>query len=326
MRAWVVDHHGEPADVLELAEVPSPPVGPGEVRVRVHAAAVGLPDVFLCRGSYAFSPAMPFTPGQEVCGTVVEVGDGADVAIGTRVMGVTAFVDGRGGFAEESVLGATNAFAVPDAMDDAHAAGFRIGSSTAWIGLVRRGALQAGETLVVLGAAGGSGVAAVQLGRALGARVLAVVSDAEKARLATELGADGVVDRSQVDVKDAVLVATDGRGADAVYDPVGGAAGEATLGYLAPGGRYLAVGFAAGRWPHFDVARVVGRNLSIVGVYAGGLTRDEQLADHEALMALVDAGALRSPVRSLVPFDDAPTALTAVATGAVVGKSVLQVP
>jgi NADPH2:quinone reductase len=279
-----------------------------------------MPDVFLCRGTYAFSPTIPFTPGQEAAGVVTAVGGDVDVEVGTTVMGVTAFVDGRGGFAEQTVMAATNAYAVPSGMDAAHAAVFRIGSSTAWIALVRRAAIAAGEHLVVLGAAGGSGAAAVQLGCALGARVIAVVGDPEKAARCRELGAEVVIDRARSDVRASVLDTTGGRGADVVFDPVGGAAGEDALRWTASGGRYLAVGFAAGRWPTIDVARLVGRSCSVLGVYAGAYDRAEQEADHAALVRLVESGALRSPVTRTVPFEDVPAALEVVARGDAIGK------
>ncbi|HEY8217310.1 MAG TPA: alcohol dehydrogenase catalytic domain-containing protein, partial [Acidimicrobiia bacterium] len=147
MRAWQVAAHGEPRDVITLREVVPPVPARGEVLVDVRAAAVGLPDVLMCRGSYAFSPPLPFTPGQEVCGVVAGVGDGARFGIGDRVLGVTRFPSGHGGFAEQTVLGATSIFRVPETMDDADAAGFSIGWSTAWVALVRRARLQAGEHL-----------------------------------------------------------------------------------------------------------------------------------------------------------------------------------
>jgi NADPH2:quinone reductase len=325
MRAWMVERNGEPADVLRLVDREPPTPGPGELCVDVSAAAVGMPDVFLCRGTYAFSPTIPFTPGQEAAGVVTAAGDGVTLEVGTRVTGVTAFVDGRGGFAEQTVIAAANAYPVPDEMDDAHAAAFRIGSSTAWIALVRRAVVAPGEQLVVLGAAGGSGLAAVQLGHALGARVLAVVAGSEKAAACRELGADVAIDRELSDVRDAVLDATDGRGADVVFDPVGGAPGEDAMRWIADGGRYLAVGFAAGRWPTVDVAHLVGRNFSVLGVYAGAYDRAENEADHAALLALVATGALRSPVTRTMAFDEVPAALELVATGASIGKVVVSV-
>jgi NADPH2:quinone reductase len=324
VRAWQVDRHGEPRDALHLIDRPVPVPGPGELLVDVHAAAIGMPDVFMCRSTYAFSPPVPFVPGQEVCGVVRAAGDGVDLTPGSRVMGVTSFYDGRGGFAEQTIVPAHSAYRVPDSMSDVDAASFRIGYSTAWIGLVRRGRIEPGEWLLVLGAAGGSGATAVQVGHALGARVIAVAAGSDKLAFCARMGADALVDRTTDEVADAVLAATDGRGADVVYDPVGGAAATTALRALAPGGRFLAVGFASGTWVQADTHDLVRRNQSLVGVYAGGYTRDENEVDHEALLALAADGRLDT-FTTTSAFDDLPAAMEAVAAGTVIGKLVVQV-
>jgi len=324
VRAWQVDRHGEPRDALRLVDRPSPVPGSGELSVDVTAAAIGMPDVFLCRSTYAFSPPVPFVPGQEVCGRVRAAGDDVDWAPGTRIMGVTSFVDGRGGFAEQTIVPAHSAYRVPDAMSDVDAASFRIGYSTAWIGLVRRGRIESGEWLLVLGAAGGSGATAVQLGRALGARVIAVAAGPEKLAFCGRMGADVLVDRTRDEVADAVRAATEQGGADVVYDPVGGDAATTALRVLAPGGRFLAVGFASGAWVRAETHDLVRRNQSLVGVYAGGYTREENEADHEALLALAGDGRLGS-FATTVEFGDLPAAMEAVAAGTVVGKVVVDV-
>lgn len=324
MRAWVVPRVGAPGDVLQLEERDEPTPGPGELRLRVRAAALGLPDVRLCRGSYPFRPAVPFVAGQEVCGIVDAVGEGVEVPLGQRMMAVTNFFDGRGGFADTTIARAESAFRVPATMDDVDAACFRIGYSTAWIGLVRRGALRTGEWLLVLGAAGGSGLAAVRLGHALGARVIAVVAGDAKRQLCASAGAEEVIDRSTVPVVEAVNALTRGRGVDLVYDPVGGAGAGATFECLARGGRLLAVGFASGSWVEADIGRLVWRNASLVGVYAGGSTRDELEEDHEALLALADDGKLGGATK-VVPFDALPDALDAVDRAQAVGKLVVDV-
>ena len=181
MRAWQVQGVGEPLDVLHLIELEPPQPGPGQVRIRVTAAGIGLPDVFMCRGTYPLPPPLPFTSGQEATGTVTAVGEGGDIPLGSRIMCVTMFWQGCGSFAEECLVAADSAFAVPDGLTDAEAAGFWIPHLTGWIGLVDRGQIAAGDWLAVLGAAGGSGIAAIQLGHALGAQVIAVVSDEERA-------------------------------------------------------------------------------------------------------------------------------------------------
>ncbi len=321
MRAWQVGRHGEPADALELVEADPPAPAPGQLRVAVRAAALGLPDALMCRGAYPLTPTLPFTPGQEVAGVVLDSG-GTRFAAGTRVMGVTHFVDGVGGFAEETIIDAANAFSVPDGMSDADAATFRIGYPTAWIALVRRGHVVEGDDLLVLGAAGGSGAAAIQVGASLGARVIAVAAGAAKCAYCETLGAEIVIDRREVDVSVAVRELTDGRGVDVVFDPVGADAGGEAVGLLARGGRFLAVGFAAGRWPTIDVARLVGRNASALGVYVGAYSRLEHETDHASMLALVETGRLRTCVTTTVGFEAIPAALTVLARGEVIGKTV----
>ena len=299
-----------------------PDPGPGEVRIRVLAAAIGMPDAFMCASTYALTPSLPFVPGQEVCGIVDAVGEGVDLTIGTRVMSVTSFTDGRGGFAEYTIANAGTVFRVPDDMGDVDAAAFRIGYSTAWIGLVRRGALVAGEWLLVLGAAGGSGATAMQLGRALGARVIGVAAGADKLAYCAGLGAEVLIDRTTQSVPEAVLGATGGHGADVIYDPVGGDPAQASLRCIAPFGRILAVGFASGRWVEVNTVHAVRRNYSLVGVYAGGFTRAQADDDHEAMLELVAAGKLATFAHAW-PFDDLPSAVEAVGNGSVIGKTVI---
>ena len=305
---------------MQLTEIPQPVAGPGEVVLEVQAAGVGMPDAFMCRSTYAFSPDLPFVPGQEVCGIVVAVGTGVSVAVGERLMGVTSFYNGRGGLAQYTVASEATLFRVPDSMSSADASTFRIGYSTALIGLRRRGELRSGETVVVLGAAGGSGSTAIQVASALGARVIAVVSNTEKGRLCAQLGAAEVIDRTVIDVVTMVKELTGGRGADLVYDPVGGELADATIRCLAPGGRLLAVGFASGRWAAPATDEVVRRNVSLVGVYAGGIGRSDNEADHEFLLSLHAQGRLTSFIDE-VPFERAVAAVSAVDAGTVVGKS-----
>jgi NADPH2:quinone reductase len=320
-RAWVVRKHGEPVDALCLEDVAHDPLAPAQLRIRVHAAALALPDVFMCRGMYPLTPPLPFTPGQEVAGTVVEAGPQATTPLGARVMAITDFVHRHGGFAEHVIADEDNAYAVPAGMGDAEAAGFLIAYQTAWIGLVRRAQLATTDTVLVLGAAGGTGSAAVQLARALGATVVAVANGEAKSRHCRALGAHHVVDRSRDDVADAVRALTGGRGASVVYDPVGGAAADAALRCIANEGRFLAVGFAAGAWPRFDAHRLVVGNYSAVGVYAGAYTRPERVEMVAALAELVARGALR-PCVTPVAFEDLPAALAGVAAGTTCGRPV----
>ncbi len=324
MRAWEVRAAGEPAEVLHLVEREAPSPGPGEVRLRVTAAGLGLPDVFMCRGTYPLTPPLPFTSGQEATGVVTALGEGVEgLAVGDRVMCVTSFIGGNGSFAEECLTFADGTFPVPDGLTDAEAAGFWIPHLTGWIGLVDRGRIAADDQLVVLGAAGGSGIAAVQLGHALGARVIAVVSDDEKAEFCRTLGADDTVNHRDGPVAPRLRELTDGRGVDLVYDPVGGELAEDVAGALTRHGRLLAVGFASGRWPTFDTHELVITNRSLVGVFAGGYTRAELDEIHAQLAALVSDGRLRNAVTDQVSFDDLPAALQRMADRGVVGKLVM---
>jgi NADPH2:quinone reductase len=323
MRAWQVQGAGEPKDVLRLVDREPPEPGPGQARVRVTAAGIGLPDLFMCRGTYPLTPPLPFTSGQEVTGTVEAVGDGLDLTIGDRVMGTTLFVQGDGSFAEECLVYGDSALPVPDGLSDADAAGFWIPHLTAWVGLVDRGAIAPGDRLVVLGASGGSGIAAVQLGKALGAHVIAVVSDAERAAFCSGLGADATIDYHDGPLAPAIREATGGHGADLVYDPVGGELGEAAAKALARSGRFLAIGFASGRWPQLATHDLVITNTSLVGVIAGGQSREELRQIHADLAALIADGRLRTAVTNVVPFDDLPDALQRMAERGVVGKQVL---
>ena len=323
MRAWQVQGAGEPMDVLQLIELEPPEPGPGQVRIRVTAAGIGLPDVFMCRGTYPLTPPLPFTSGQEATGTVTAVGEGVDIPLGTRIMCVTMFWQGCGSFAEECLVAADSVFAVPDGLTDAEAAGFWIPHLTGWIGLVDRGQIAAGDWLAVLGASGGSGIAAIQLGHALGAQVIAVVSDEERAAFCTELGADTTLNRHDGPLAPALREVTGGHGVDLIYDPVGGAAAEDAAGALARYGRLLAVGFASGAWPNLATHNLVVTNTSLVGVFAGGYARQELDAIHANLAMLVAEGRLRNAVTAQIPFDELNSALHRMAQGGVVGKWVL---
>ena len=287
------------------------------------AAGLGLPDVFMCRSTYPLTPPLPFTSGQEATGTVTAVGEGVDLVVGARIMCVTMFWKGCGSFAEECLVAADNAFPVPDGLTDAEAAGFWIPHLTAWTGLVDRGGLAAGDWLAVLGAAGGSGIAAVQLGRALGARVVAVVSDDERAAFCRDLGAEAVINHRDGSVASALREVTGGTGVDLIYDPVGGDVAEEAAGAMARHGRLLAVGFASGRWPKFATHDLVTSNTSVVGVFAGGYSRPELDGIHARLGELIGDGRLRNAVTAEIPFDELPAALQRMADRRVIGKLVM---
>jgi NADPH2:quinone reductase len=323
MQAWQVTGAGEPVDVLQRVEVDLPEPGPGQARIRVTAAGIGLPDVLMCRGTYPLTPPLPFTPGQEATGTVTALGDGVDLEIGQSIMGVTTFYEGNGSFADECLVLAESSFAVPPGLDSIEAAGFWIPHMTGWIGLVDRGRLAPGDWLAVLGGAGGSGAAAVQLGRALGARVVAVVSDEERAAFCRSLGAVATINHRDVPIGPALRELTGGAGIDLIYDPVGGSLAEEAAGALARNGRLLSVGFASGAWPSLATIQLVMTNSSLVGVFAGGYSRSELEAIHAGLAELVADGQLRTTVTAAIPFDDLATAAQSMADRGVIGKLVL---
>jgi NADPH:quinone reductase len=330
VKAWQVHGIGEPNDVLRQVDRDPPNPGADQVRIEVAAAGLGLPDVLMCRGTYPLTPPVPFTPGQELVGTVTAVGPGVDIAIGTRVLGVSDFISGNGSFAAEALAHTSTVFPAPPGLNDAAAAGFWIPNMTAWIGLVDRGGLGAGQRLAVLGAAGGSGIAAVQLGKALHAEVLAVVSDDKRAEFCRSLGADHVVIATGDTTADgtplghALREATNWVGVDVIFDPVGGAQGTAAMGALARDGRHLAVGFASGSWVTPDVQMMVMTNTTLVGVLAAGYSRAHLEGILRGLEEFLDTGALRLAVES-VSFKDIPEALTRLGGRQVLGKIVAEI-
>lgn len=325
MKAWITTALGAPIDVLSLTDKTLPAPGPGEILLQVHAAAIGLPDVMMCHGTYEFKPELPFTAGQEVCGTVVAVGDGVSVGVGDRVLGVSSFFNGQGGFAEQCMSMEGMVFKAPDSMPDTEAAAFSIPFQTAWIGLVSRGALQSGDTLLVHGAAGGCGAAAVQLGHALGARVIAVVSSDDKASAVKAWGADTVIDRRQQDFVSEVNELTAGQGANVIFDPVGGEVCKRSVDCLASEGRLLAVGFASGEWGQADTHDLVFNNASLLGVYVGAYSGPQRQAIHDNLVELYEQGRITPPLADVMLFENLPQALAKVESGQLSGKLVVAI-
>jgi NADPH:quinone reductase len=324
VKAWQVSRHGEPHDVLELAEVPRPAPGPGQLLVRVLAAAANFPDALLCRGTYQVRPPLPFTPGVELCGEVAETGlDVAGFSPGDRVIGGSVLP--YGAFAEYAVMDAALTMPAPASLDDAAAAPFHITYQTGWFGLHRRALLAAGETLLVHAAAGGVGSGAVQLGKAAGARVIGVAGGPQKARVARELGADLVVDRHADDFVAVVKEVTGGRGADVVYDPVGGDAFAKSTKCIAFEGRILVVGFASGDIPSAALNHALVKNYSILGLHWGlyqqrdpGAVRD----CHVELTRLAAAGTIRPLISERLPLAGVPDGLRRLAEGATTGRIV----
>ena len=265
MRAVICESHGDP-DGLRLAEQPAPEPGPGEAVLCVEAAGVNFADTLMVAGRYQATPPLPFTPGLEVAGTVAAVGpEVTRVSPGDRV----AAVLDHGGFAERAVARAEDVFLLPEGLDTTTAAGFPIAYGTAHGALVWRARLQPGETLLVHGAAGGAGLAAVEVGKALGARVIATAGGAEKCAIAAEHGADRTVDTRREDLREAVKALTDQRGADVVYDPVGGDLFDVSLRCTAWSGRIVTLGFASGRVPEIPANILMVKNLAVLGFYWG---------------------------------------------------------
>ena len=324
MKAWQVYQLGEPRDALRLAEVPDPEPGPGQVLVRVRGAAANFPDVLMCQGSYQVRPPLPFTPGVELCGEVVTAGPGVTgIAVGDRVIGGPALPFGA--YAELALMDAAAVLPAPEGLDDAEAAAFFITYQTGWFGLHRRARLAAGETLLVQAAAGGVGSGAVQLGKAAGARVIGVVGGERKAEVARALGADVVVDRLSQDFVQVVKEVTDGRGADVVYDPVGGEAYARSTKCIAFEGRILVVGFASGQIPSAALNHALIKNYSIVGLHWGLYQAKEPQAIgdcHRQLTRLVADGAIRPLVSERLGLDEVPTALQRLAEGDTIGRVV----
>lgn len=324
MKALRVHRLGEPRDVLEMVEVDPPEAGPGQLVVRVLAAAANFPDVLMCRGTYQVKPALPFTPGVELCGEVVALGEGVSgVAVGDRVIGVAALP--WGAFAEFAGMDASRTFPAPPSLSDEQAASLHIGYQTAWFALHRRAALRPGETLLVHAAAGGVGSAAVELGKAAGARVVAVVGGPNKVDVARSLGADVVVDRHREDFVEVVKATTGGRGADVVFDPVGGDAYQRSTKCIAFEGRIVVVGFAGGELQSAPLAHALVKNYAILGLHWGlYATHDPQaIVDcHRSLTELVASGAIAPLVSERLPLASLTDGVQRLADGVTVGRVV----
>lgn len=325
MRAWQVGELGEPRDVLALNDIDDPTPGPDQVVVRVSAAPANFPDVLMCRGLYQVRPDLPFTPGVELCGEVVALGADvsgvADLAIGDRVLGGTVLP--HGGFAEYAVMEAAATFAAPDSLDDAAASALFIGYQTGWFALHRRAHLQEGETLLVHAAAGGVGSAAVQLGKAAGARVIGVVGGPEKAEVARTLGADVVVDRHTEDFVAVVKEVTGGRGADVVFDPVGGETYQRSTKCIAFEGRIVVIGFAGGDLQSAQLSHALVKNYTILGLHWGLYNRYDPAAVracHDDLTRLADAGRIAPLVSERLPLDQVADGVQRLADGSTVGR------
>ncbi|MBM4363234.1 MAG: NADPH:quinone oxidoreductase family protein [Deltaproteobacteria bacterium] len=326
MKAVLCKVHGPP-ESLVVEDIPSEPCGTGQVRVRVRAAGVNFPDLLIIQGQYQFKPPLPFSPGAEVAGEVLEVGPGVtSLRPGDPVIGQT----GWNGFREEVVLAEAQCLRRPDSMDAETGAALSMTYGTSYHALVQRGRLRAGETLVVLGATGGVGTAAVELGKLLGARVIAAGGDdAKLARVKEAYGADATINyRTGAPLRDQIRDLTGGAGADVVYDPLGGELFEQSLRSMAWDGRLLVVGFASGTIPSVKANLALLKGCSIVGVFWGAFTareRDRNLENFREIFSIWEAGRLRPLISHRFPLEQATQALQALARREVVGKAILTV-
>lgn len=325
MRAWRAQRLGEPGEVLHLEEVPRPTPGPGQVRVAVSACGLNFADALVCRGTYQQRVDPPFTPGLEVVGVVEALGPQVGPRLGERVL--TATVLPHGGFADACLARAEDLLALPDEVDDHTAVALYVTYQTAWVGLHRRTRLAAGEVLVVHAGAGATGSAAIQLGRAAGATVLATAGGADKVARCLALGAHEAVDSRSTDVAAWVRDRTGGRGADVVFDPVGGPLFEASRRCVAFEGRLVVVGFASGEVPQVPANHVLVKNYDVIGLqwpaYRDRAPHVVEEAHHD-LLRLLAAGAIEPLVAAARPLEDAVAALEDLLARRTEGKVVLR--
>ena len=325
MKAVVCDAWGTP-DTLQVKDVPLPEPGPGQVRIRVRVAAVNFPDALLVAGKYQFKPDFPFSPGAEFSGTVSALGDGVtSIAVGEKVVGTAPF----GAYAEEILADAAQVVALRDDTSDDElelAGSFLLTYGTSYHALKDRAAAKPGETLLVLGAGGGVGLAAVELGKQMGLRVIAAASTEAKREAARSRGADEVVDYTTDDFREQLKMFTSGRGVDIVYDPVGGDIAETALRSVGWGGRYLVVGFAAGGIPKLPTNLLLLKGSALVGVFWGEFVRREpeaNTANTRQLLAWLHDRTLRPLISARYPLSGAAQALDALLGRDAIGKLVI---
>ncbi len=322
MRAIVCRELGG-LETLEMQDLPPAELQPGQVRVAVKAAGLNFADNLLIAGKYQQKQTPPFVPGFEVSGVITELGAGVEgLAVGQRVMALLS----AGGFADEAVAQASDTYAIPDAMDWTTAAGFPVAYATAHHGLVERGRLKPGDSLLVHGAAGGVGLTAVEVAAAIGARVIATAGGPEKVQVALDHGAAHGIDYKTQDIRETVKGLTGGVGCDVAYDPVGGDMFEASLRSLAPGGRILVIGFASGTVPQIPANILLVKNATVIGYWFGAyrtLDPDGLRRSMGELLTLWQMGRLKPHVSATYPLDRAVEALEALKGRGTTGKIVL---
>ncbi len=322
MKALLCTEYGPPHK-LAVQDVPSPKAGPGQVIIDVKASALNFPDALMVQGLYQVKPPLPFSPGAEVAGLIKEIGDGVQgLKAGDRVIAFPGF----GGFAEECVVAAERIMPLPEGMGFATGAALVLTFGTSLHALQDCGRLQTGETLLVLGAAGGVGAAAVEIGKTMGARVIAAASSADKLDLCRQLGADETINYSTEDLRKRTLELTNGKGVDVVYDPVGGDYTESALRATAWHGRLLIIGFAAGAIPKIPLNLALLKERSLVGVYWGDSVRHDppgHVKNMKQLMAWFAQRKINPVVSEQLPLAQAPDAIARLMERKVKGKVVI---
>jgi len=324
MKAVLCKAYGPP-ESLVLEEVDAPEPRPGQVLVDVFSSAVNFPDVLMIEGKYQSQPPFPFSPGGEIAGTVAALGEGVtDLHVGDRVFGGI----GVGGFAEQVAVPAASLRKMPDRMGFAQASGISTTYGTSYYALKQRANLQPGETLLVLGAAGGVGLAAVELGKAMGAKVIAAASTEEKLAATRAAGADELINYSDGQLKDKVKALTDGRGADVIYDPVGGDLFDQCMRSIAWYGRILVIGFAAGDIPKVPINLILLKSCQVVGVFFGSWSvrfLDEAAANFQEILEFYEAGKIDPLVGQEYEFENYAQALRDLSERRAIGKVVVNV-
>lgn len=316
MRALQLSRTGTPP---ELVDLPCPAPGPAEVAVRIEACGLNFADLLMVEGKYQDTPAVPFVMGMEAAGVVTACGPGTQLRVGDRI----AVFAGQGGLAEAGVFPEVRCTILPDVMSAEQAAAFQIAYGTSHVALAHRGRLAPGETLAVLGAAGGVGLTAVEIGKRMGARVIALARGAEKLEIARQVGADVLIDSETTDLRAALKAVG---GADVIYDAIGGAVGEAAFRALKPGGRYLVIGFASGSQPVLPLNHALVKNLEIHGLYWGGyLKLDPEMlrASMTELFGWFAAGGLRPHISATYPLERAAEAMDLLRSRRSTGKIVV---
>lgn len=322
MQAWICD---DPTGVeaLKWQERPTPTPGPGEVLVRIEAASLNFPDLLIVQNKYQFKPPLPFVPGAEFAGVIESVGERVQ---GLQVGQAIACLAGTGGFATHALAPASLCLPLPAGFPAVDAAAFIMTYATSHHALIDRGQLKAGETVLVLGAAGGVGTAAIQIAKATGARVIAAASSDEKCRLCHQIGADETINYSRDNLRESLKTLTEGRGPDVVYDPVGGELAEPAFRSMAWRGRYLVIGFAGGPIPALPLNLPLLKGASIVGVFWGDFAKREPQANAAMMQELVRwyrEGKIKPVIDMTMPMKDLPQAYARMGSRAVRGKLVM---